>query len=112
MHLSKSIHYDSDSITTRETPGSGGGQGSTQISNAAATQLTAADTECKEVTVQNKAGQSPIAVGFVGLTGVANTTVVLIGGASQTFEVDNVNLIYGYATVNNERLQYNYITRA
>jgi hypothetical protein len=112
VYLSNALNYTNDSVTARETPASGINEGSTQISNAAATALAASSTPCIEVTIQNQTGNAVIGIGGSTIAAVANDGILLIGGASITLKIDDVNKVYGYATNNNERLDYTYLTRA
>jgi hypothetical protein len=109
---SQSLNYTNDSATTRETPASGINEGSTQIADDAATPLAASSTPCIEVTVQNQTGNDPIGIGGSTIAAVANDGILLIGGASITLKIDDVNKVNAWATTDLERLDYTYLTRA
>jgi hypothetical protein len=112
VYNSQSTHYSNDSATTRETPASGINEGSTQIADDAATPLAASSTPCIEVTVQNQTGNDPIGIGGSTIAAIANDGILLIGGASITLKIDDVNKVNAWATTDLERLDYTYLTRA
>jgi hypothetical protein len=112
MYPSNALNYTNDSATTRETPASGIGQGTKQITSAGAIALVATSTPCIEVTVQNRTGNSPMTVGDSALLAVPGDGDVLIGGASITLKIDDVAKVFMRATVNLESANFTFLTRA
>jgi len=102
----RGLNYTNDSVEARETPASGLTSGSTQVSNAAVTMLNGGTSlPCIRATVQNRVGNSPIAIGDSGLAGV-NEGQILQAGASLEADIDDVAKLGSYATVLNERLDW------
>jgi hypothetical protein len=109
VHSTRALNYSTDSITTEPRPPTTVRDGSRQISNAAATALSATSIPCREVTVYNRVGNSPIAVAGSTVASAAGGRV-LAGGQDFTIPINDVAKVYGYATVNNEILNYVYVT--
>ena len=77
------------------------------ISSSSATQFTGSDTPCKHVDVMAAiANTGIIYVGGAGVT--AATGIALYAGDVYSLDIENVNLLYGLASVNNEDVQWVY----
>ena len=77
------------------------------ISNSSATQLTASSTPCKHVDVMAAiANTGIIYIGGAGVT--AATGIALYAGDVYSLDIENVNLLYAIASVNNEDVQWVY----
>jgi uncharacterized membrane protein YgdD (TMEM256/DUF423 family) len=75
------------------------------ISNSGATQLTASSTPCKHVDVMAAiANTGIIYIGGAGVT--ASTGIALYAGDVYSLDIENVNLLYAIASVNNEDVQW------
>ena len=77
------------------------------ISNSSATQLTGSSTPCKHVDVMAAiANTGIIYIGGEGVT--AATGIALYAGDVYSLDIENVNLLYAIASVNNEDVQWVY----
>ena len=77
------------------------------ISNSSATQLTGSSTPCKHVDVMAAiANTGIIYIGGAGVT--AATGIALYAGDVYSLNIENVNLLYAIASVNNEDVQWVY----
>ena len=77
------------------------------ISNSSATQLTGSTTPCKHVDVMAAiANTGIIYIGGAGVT--AATGIALYAGDVYSLDIENVNLLYAIASVNNEDVQWVY----
>tara|TARA_R100001594_G_scaffold27767_1_gene52727 strand:- start:2377 stop:2775 length:399 start_codon:yes stop_codon:yes gene_type:complete len=77
------------------------------ISNSSATQLTGSSTPCKHVDVMAAiANTGIIYIGGAGVT--AATGIALYAGDVYSLDIENVNLLYAIASVNNEDVQWVY----
>ena len=75
------------------------------ISNSGATQFTASSTPCKHVDVMAAiANTGIIYIGGAGVT--ASTGIALYAGDVYSLDIENVNLLYAIASVNNEDVQW------
>ena len=75
------------------------------ISNSSATQLTGSSTPCKHVDVMAAiANTGIIYIGGAGVT--ASTGIALYAGDVYSLDIENVNLLYAIASVNNEDVQW------
>ena len=100
--------YTTSSVTTRETPASGGVPGTTAISNAATTPLNAGTSAaCKRVTVCNN-GTGWMRVG-VGVQ-TATTGIVLQPGDTRTMDVDDIAKVQAWAQNLNDPCGWDYET--
>lgn len=111
VHLTQGIDKTTSSVETWEKAGTSVGEGSTQISNAAATALSGSSIPCFEVTIQNQVGNGVIGIGGSGITGATSDGISLAAGASITLRIDDVSKVYAFATNNNERLDWTYLAR-
>ena len=77
------------------------------ISNSSATQLTGSSTPCKHIDIMAAiANTGIIYIGGAGVT--AATGIALYAGDIYSIDIENVNLIYAIASVNNEDVQWVY----
>jgi len=77
------------------------------ISSSSATQLTGSSTPCKHVDVMAAiANTGIIYIGGAGVT--ASTGIALYAGDVYSLDIENVNLLYAIASVNNEDVQWVY----
>ena len=77
------------------------------ISSSSATQLTGSTTPCKHVDVMAAiANTGIIYIGGAGVT--AATGIALYAGDVYSLDIENVNLLYAIASVNNEDVQWVY----
>ena len=77
------------------------------ISSSSATQLTGSSTPCKHVDVMATiANTGIIYIGGAGVT--AATGIALYAGDVYSLDIENVNLLYAIASVNNEDVQWVY----
>ena len=75
------------------------------ISNSSATQLTGSSTPCKHIDIMAAiANTGIIYIGGAGVT--AATGIALYAGDIYSIDIENVNLIYAIASVNNEDVQW------
>jgi len=111
VHLTQGTDHTTSSTETWEKPATSIGEGSTQISNAAATAVSGTSIPCIEVTIQNQVGNGVMGVGGSGITGPTGDGVSLAAGASITLKIDDVSKVYCYATNNNDRVDWTYLAR-
>ena len=77
------------------------------ISNSSATQLTGSSTPCKHIDIMAAiANTGIIYIGGAGVT--AATGIALYAGDIYSIDIENVNLVYAIASVNNEDVQWVY----
>lgn len=109
-YLSQGLDHTTSSVEAWGQPATGITSGSTAISNVAATAVAAAAIPCIEVTIQNRVGNGPIAVGDAGIAGV-NEGTILQAGASITIDTDDVAKIFAWSTNLNDPLDWQCATR-
>ena len=77
------------------------------ISSSSATQLTGSSTPCKHVDVMATIANTGII--YIGGAGVTTATgIALYAGDVYSLDIENVNLLYAIASVNNEDVQWVY----
>lgn len=77
------------------------------ISSSSATQLTGSTTPCKHVDVMAAIANTGII--YIGGAGVTVATgIALYAGDVYSLDIENVNLLYAIASVNNEDVQWVY----
>jgi len=82
-------------------------EGNNASIGTSATQLTASDTPCKHVDVMAAIANTGII--YIGGAGVAVTTgIALYAGDVYSLDIENVNLLYGIASVDTEDVQWVY----
>ena len=82
-------------------------EGNNASIGTSATQLTASDTPCKHVDVMAAIANTGII--YIGGAGVAVTTgIALYAGDVYSLDIENVNLLYGIASVDIEDVQWVY----
>ena len=80
-------------------------EGNNASIGTSATQLTASDTPCKHVDVMAAIANTGII--YIGGAGVATTTgIALYAGDVYSLDIENVNLLYGIASVDGEDVQW------
>ena len=80
-------------------------EGNNASIGTSATQLTGSDTPCKHVDVMAAIANTGII--YIGGEGVTTTTgIALYAGDVYSLDIENVNLLYGIASVNNEDVQW------
>jgi len=82
-------------------------EGNNASIGTSATQLTASDTPCKHVDIMAAIANTGII--YIGGAGVAVTTgIALYAGDVYSLDIENVNLLYGIASVDTEDVQWVY----
>ena len=82
-------------------------EGNNASIGTSATQLTASSTPCKHVDVMAAIANTGII--YIGGAGVAVTTgIALYAGDVYSLDIENVNLLYGIASVDTEDVQWVY----
>ena len=82
-------------------------EGNNTSIGTSATQLTASSTPCKHVDVMAAIANTGII--YIGGAGVAVTTgIALYAGDVYSLDIENVNLLYGIASVDTEDVQWVY----
>ena len=79
----------------------------TAVGNSSAEQLTASSVPCKHVDIMAAIANTGII--YIGGSGVtAATGIALYAGDVYSIDIENVNLVYAIASVNNEDVQWVY----
>ena len=82
-------------------------EGNNASIGTSATQLTASDTPCKHVDVMAAIANTGII--YIGGAGVTTATgIALYAGDVYSLDIENVNLLYGVASVDTEDVQWVY----
>ena len=78
-----------------------------EISSSSAEQLTASSVPCKHIDIMAAIANTGII--YIGGSGVtAATGIALYAGDIYSIDIENVNLVYAIASVNNEDVQWVY----
>tara|TARA_Y100001956_G_scaffold7938_1_gene6812 strand:- start:410 stop:808 length:399 start_codon:yes stop_codon:yes gene_type:complete len=79
----------------------------TAVGNSSAEQLTASSVPCKHIDIMAAIANTGII--YIGGSGVtAATGIALYAGDIYSIDIENVNLVYAIASVNNEDVQWVY----
>ena len=79
----------------------------TAVGNSSAEQLTASSVPCKHIDIMAAIANTGII--YIGGSGVtAATGIALYAGDVYSIDIENVNLVYAIASVNNEDVQWVY----
>ena len=82
-------------------------EGNNTSIGTSATQLTASDTPCKHVDIMATIANTGII--YIGGAGVTTATgIALYAGDVYSLDIENVNLLYGIASVDTEDVQWVY----